>query len=1335
MESSRVLDERFGVLSPDAEVGVVIKVVAEVFSDLHLSVRVKKHEKTLESNDYGTLGGLMTLEIDDLLLLGVSQGHAKLIIRALFPPSLQPAPPPSPPSPTRTVVPDSPFSSSPPRVRSGPEFCELSATGAPTSKGFRAWIITFMVFIRQYVEESTLTAIQVAASNPLVVGAEWLLPCAQGQIVFDMLVGCGSKGLPPDLLLAFPPEIVGKALGVAALAFISRQVLVVTDEGAAVLQAWFSSPPPVTKKWMLGPALVQWLRTLEQLDACDNTQSVVSKRLSLFHLVSKIPELIPEIAALRVAAGAAGIEISKLIDLVRAKGEAFNSEKQTQLAVANMCFAGVADATDVDETKIPCRFWKLGTCRWGARCKWLHDGPAGIATVAKRHPTRERKTNKKSGTHDLRAAADLKAMLLELLSGIATDFECTVQRVLTKICGRWQSLQQFQKSSQISVAVVPPVSQIPKVSNCMLADQTADGRTGDSVSPTAKAVSQLSDSQSQILPNSQIQKLPRSEHRLNPIGPCDVKAETSMVLSKTSMDIPFNKLTSLQESSCLNTKIIKDIDVEPFADAVVELAEPPPVLRTEGMVSADIPASSVVCLGSGMLPTALASCWETAVVGDTGATVAIIGKQHVHLAVNIRLLPSPISVSTASGVIELTHSGDLPGCFGLMDGAYLNPQCAHSLCPVVQRCETLGVGFTVSEGAASASFHKDGKTLVDLDVSSGLPTFRVGGSSGTPALSAKSALMALAFIVTGTAASVEYQEPSCLVSAKQPSWMLEHDLSGHRPARPDCPYCKQAGLRESRAFRVPHSHRADESGYHLAGDFSGPHTPSVDGHTYAFIGVESTSSWGFVWLQSSRSAVDTLVSLKEFVRQLYVRAGAAVKSVLSWHHDDDKSFRGPVEQYVQSQGWADTHTGGYRPNANSLVERRVGMLHQSFRTLLLRATGGNTYYEQLWGSGLTQANKIINSGPWSDRPSPDSSLAGQVVPVSTDRHSFGCYCLFKIPKELRTGKWQPSSEKGIWVGYSSDVSHGHLVIPIEWNSTTGTWILYPTVTATSIAVYDTIFPLRMGPSASSTVSADFDTFVDAVFEPYLTEAVELQPVTATVPETATEPDSPSSSEDEADGFEVEKIKKKRVKSGQVQYLVKWAGWNGRFNRWVSIDDLQCDELIQSFESRQSKSALVATPFTALECEAVVTAQSSQLFGVDDAEAIKAVEQCMRKQKLEGTAAEFLPGYKTEIQQMLRRRLRLLGPAEATRVSREYSLGKLRMILELKRDGRKKARLILQGFREPVEWDEGSVASPVAFTSTLRMLLFTAGLRSDVISVNDVSVAFLQSDPLPRRSGP
>ena len=457
-------------------------------------------------------------------------------------------------------------------------------------------------------------------------------------------------------------------------------------------------------------------------------------------------------------------------------------------------------------------------------------------------------------------------------------------------------------------------------------------------------------------PGLQSSVRPESDPRSRPSAPCDIKADTSMVSSKIDLDISFNKTPLLQEFHCLNTKIIKvedvkvsEVDVEGVVDFVearlhqgVEAAHPHtvPIVKPlgvahqglcqtqecDGEVSSPVPNSSVVCLGS-MMPSALVAFWETAVVGDTGATVAIIGEDHAHLAENIRLLDIPVSVSTASGGIELTHAGDLPGCFGLMDGAFLNHKCKHSLCPVVKRCEDLGVGFTVSEGASSASFHKGGKTLVDLDVSSGLPTFSVGSRPGSLTLTAKSAFMTLAYIVTGTAASADYHDHTSLVLAKQSSWMLQHDLDGHRPARSDCTYCKQASLRQTRAFRVPRSHRTEKSCYHLAGDFSDPHPPSVDGQTYAFIGVEFAISWGFVWLQNSRSATDTLVSLKEFVRQLSVTAGIAVQSVFSWHHDDDKSFRGPVEMYVQSQGWTNTHTGGYRPNANSLVERRVGMLH------------------------------------------------------------------------------------------------------------------------------------------------------------------------------------------------------------------------------------------------------------------------------------------------------------------------------------------------------------------------------------------------------------------------
>ena len=211
---------------------------------------------------------------------------------------------------------------------------------------------------------------------------------------------------------------------------------------------------------MLGPGLVQWSRTLEQLVACDCAPSLVAQRLSLYHLVSKIPELIPELAALRVACkDPAGVAIGGLIDIVRSKGEAFNSEKQTQQAVATMCFAGVADDV-VDESTKVCPWWKKGTCRWGSRCKWIHEGPAGIANVAKRHQPRGKRTNKKSD-----AAHELKAMLLELLAGIATSLDSSVLDCLTtcKLCGRLQTPRNCLKMTQNRKAVPVGSQSCPQI--------------------------------------------------------------------------------------------------------------------------------------------------------------------------------------------------------------------------------------------------------------------------------------------------------------------------------------------------------------------------------------------------------------------------------------------------------------------------------------------------------------------------------------------------------------------------------------------------------------------------------------------------------------------------------------------------------------------------------------------------------------------------------------------------------------------------------------------------------------------------------------------------------
>ena len=91
--------------------------------------------------------------------------------------------------------------------------------------------------------------------------------------------------------------------------------------------------------------------------------------------------------------------------------------------------------------------------------------------------------------------------------------------------------------------------------------------------------------------------------------------------------------------------------------------------------------------------------------------------------------------------------------------------------------------------------------------------------------------------------------------------------------------------------------------------------------------------------------------------------------------------------------------------------------------------------------------------------------------------------------------------------------------------------------------------------------------------------------------------------------------------------------------------------------------------------------------------------------------------------------------EVTRVGAAEKAVRLRMNLEPKRDGRRKCRLILQGFREPKSWDRGTIDSPVASLSTIRAMVFLMGRPGDILSSIDVSTAFLQSESYDPKDDP
>jgi hypothetical protein len=127
-------------------------------------------------------------------------------------------------------------------------------------------------------------------------------------------------------------------------------------------------------------------------------------------------------------------------------------------------------------------------------------------------------------------------------------------------------------------------------------------------------------------------------------------------------------------------------------------------------------------------------------------------------------------------------------------------------------------------------------------------------------------------------------------------------------------------------------------------------------------------------------------------------------------------------------------------------------------------------------------------------------------------------------------------------------------------------------------------------------------------------------------------------------------------------------------------------------------------------------------GVNDV----AIRELILREGVPGSVEDWRAGYQAEMDAVESKRLIKLVGAEME-TARRGPCVRLRMRLEAKKDGRKKARLIVQGFREPTSWDVGGTDSPTAAMASIRTLLFMKGFLGDVISSIDVSTAFLQAE--------
>ena len=199
------------------------------------------------------------------------------------------------------------------------------------------------------------------------------------------------------------------------------------------------------------------------------------------------------------------------------------------------------------------------------------------------------------------------------------------------------------------------------------------------------------------------------------------------------------------------------------------------------------------------------------------------------------------------------------------------------------------------------------------------------------------------------------------------------------PHDPNCTYCKWARFRRGAAKKTAPDHVVGGGlwGWVLGIDYFGPFTPDNDGNVWGLIGVESSElDLGFVELTRDKSGPSSKVGVSKMLRDLEAM-GPDPKPVVRLHSDQDSSFQAELEQMLIDEKIKQTNTGGHRPENNAKTEKRIGIILNAFRAMLLTATGGTRYYDLLWGAGLRHANDMVNYAPTSDgKPSPFERRTG-----------------------------------------------------------------------------------------------------------------------------------------------------------------------------------------------------------------------------------------------------------------------------------------------------------------------------------------------------------------------
>ena len=196
-------------------------------------------------------------------------------------------------------------------------------------------------------------------------------------------------------------------------------------------------------------------------------------------------------------------------------------------------------------------------------------------------------------------------------------------------------------------------------------------------------------------------------------------------------------------------------------------------------------------------------------------------------------------------------------------------------------------------------------------------------------------------------------------------------------------------------------------------DRAGPYEPTIGGNTSYQVIVDAATGYSHVDLAKSKSVGPQQII--DYVTQIENGRDYRVQAIRTdgAAEYNSKEYR----EFLRKKGIRQELSAPHQQSQNGLAERTIQTLNNMTGAMLLQS-GLSTEY---WGEAIMHASSVRNIIPRNQETSVTPyEQWWNAKPKISRFHPFGCEAFALIPKSIRKGKFNPKSDRCIFLGFADN---------------------------------------------------------------------------------------------------------------------------------------------------------------------------------------------------------------------------------------------------------------------------------------------------------------------------